>query len=611
MPVEWNGNRLWEPVIEVRVAYDEWATNGRTSREELSEQEGPVRTEQEGGTMPETGSNVATIEVLPTYQAQREIFDRLGITEGLIGSLDIENWSRHLEALRQGYTAATFNVERGSYTIEGFPVASVSGRDIRLGSVTADTANTIVQEASGGRISLEPLYEEETSFRLRTVSAIEDAAFEAAYGMSILYADRDPSGSAAIPVTGLSEVMRVYRDFRSNGRRREQLRAAIKNNLLKSVHEQTPQKKIVEWTVERSHKFGEYFENIKKGLVVTENPFANIDLLPHGVKSSRFWGIEPEVVDAGGVDTPKMWERKGDGSLRGLQYESIPSYSGPRPGTEGAAPRSDHDDGCAARNLEEGCTCGECFFPCDCGFADEQIMVGESTQTAEWNSPILRSYHSRGLEYLCEKIEYRNTNSTAGIHVHVDAGDLTPSQVVQVGLMYSALEPLFRAEYKRTVREYCKELDVAEIVKRFKQAGVTKTMSGRVNVRNVFSSDRYYTVNVAALSSHGTLEFRAMGPRYNYEFLIRWAHFLREIVNMAAADIPHKVWRNVRTFKDLVLIMSKYGKETAVPSWATENFDTTKVVEKLGTETRRAPNMDYIRNVATVFDDYSGDVQFG
>lgn len=561
--------------------------------------------------MPDRGSDVATIEVLPTHQAQREIFDRLGITEGLIQSLDIENWSRHLEALRNGYSAATFNVLRGSYEVSGFPEAQVSGTNIRLGSVTLDTARTIVHEASGGRIDLVESEERSATYRLKTVSAIEDAAFQAMYGTAPVYGEREPSGTVAIPVAGLREVMSYFREFRNSGNRREAIRTAIKNNLKKSLMSKNPKGPATEWTPERAQKFGDYFDNIKKGLRPEDNPFSNIDMLPRGTLASRWWGIEPEAVDVEGVKTPKSWQRKSDGSLRGLQYESIPSWSGPRPGTpEENVPRSDHDADCEGRNLEEGCTCGECYFPCSCGYEEEAQRVGGNSITAEWNSPVLRSYHSKGLEYICEQIEYRDTNSTAGIHVHVDAADLTPDQVVQVGLIYTALEPLFKDEYKRTARNYCREIDLPELVNRFRQAGAVRTLGGIVNVRQVFNGDRYFTVNTVSLSSHGTLEFRAMGPRYNYEFLVKWAHFLREIVNMARADIPQKVWRNAKTFKDLVKVMAKYGKETPTPSWATEEYDPSHIVGRLGTETRRAPNREAIRGVTTTFDDYAGDVQF-
>lgn len=560
--------------------------------------------------MPEVGNGVATIEVLPTYEAQREIFDRLGITEGLIQSLDIEVWSRHLEALREGYRSATMEVERGGYRIEGYPVATVSNRELRLGSVTLEAATQIVETASGSRITLTASEDGSSTFRFKTVSAIEDAAFAALHGSNLLYGATDPSGTLTISINELRNVMEEYKAFRNSGRRRDAIRLAIRNNLKNSLMGKTPERKPTEWTKERADKFGEYFSNIRKGLTAESNPFANIDILPHGVLASRWWGIEPEAVDTAGVDTPLRWNRKSDGSLRGLQHESVPSHSGPRPGTpEDQIPRSDHDEDCESRQLEEGCTCGECFFACSCGYEEESRTTGENTQTAEWNSPVLRSYHSRGLEYLCEKLEYRNTNSTAGVHVHVNASDLTPSQVVQVGLIYTALEPLFMNEYKRTTRTYCKEIDLPEFVNRFKQAAQVKTLGGQVNIRNVFSSDRYFTVNAAALSSHGTLEFRAMGPRYNYEFLIRWAHFLREILNMAKAEIPQKAWRSAKSFRDVVLLMAKYGRETPMPSWATDEYSADAVVAKLGTEVRRSPHVDG-GSVRTVFDDYTGAVQF-
>lgn len=563
--------------------------------------------------MPEEGEGVASIEVLPTHQGQRDIFDRLGIAEGLMQSLDVDNWTRNMEALRDGYEPATFNVAIGSYTVTGFPEAQVQGRSVRLGSVNLDTAKAIIMAASANRITLDNYERDPFVFQLKTLSAIEDQAFLAMMGAKVVYADEDPSGSLAISVNGLRDVMGAYAQFRTS-HRRDAIQTALRERMRESINPKKDAAKVTQWTSERAEQFSVYFKNIQAGLVVSENPFDDIDILPHGTLSSRFWGIEIEACDVEGVETPKYWIQKGDGSVRGLQHESLPSNSGNPPGSNPAvAPRTDHDADCQARVLEDGCTCTECYYDCNCGYEQERFtQEGRNTTTCEWNSPVLRSFHSRGLEYICEQIEYRRTNSSPGVHVHVEAADLTPDQVVQVGLIYSALEPMFVAEYKRQVRSYCKEMDLAEFVSRFKQAAAVKTMGSTVNVKNVFSGDRYFTVNTQSLRSHGTIEFRAMGARYNYEFLIRWAHFLREVINMAKANIPQKAWRNVKTFRDLIIVMSKYGKETPTPSWAADDYDPTPVVEKLGTENRRAPNEEVIRNVRTVFDNYaSAAVEFG
>lgn len=61
---------------------------------------------------------------------------------------------------------------------------------------------------------------------------------------------------------------------------------------------------------------------------------------------------------------------------------------------------------------------------------------------------------------------------------------------------------------------------------------------GRNTTRNIPGDERYQTVNICSLRSHGTIEFRAMGNVYDYETLVRWAHFLRELINMAKRGVP-------------------------------------------------------------------------
>ena len=562
-------------------------------------------------------TNNQTVRVGYTPSMRRTVFDELGIGDALMESLDMEVWNEQRDRLTNEVDAATVTVEEGSFRIPDYPRVRVGTREIRQAELPLNSANEILSIASGGRVRLVEHESRPGFFAFRSSSLIEDYAFEAYSGSSVIAGHNDIGDSYTIPVTALRLTMQEYSNFRASTSRRAAIRDAIRRSLRESINPPVEGKKKVNWTTEQARKFSAYFENIKKGLVVTPNPFDDIDILPTGTLASRFWGIEIEAVDIDGVDTPKYWVLKGDGSLRGLQYSSFPSNSGADPSAVipegGVVELTDHTDACAGRTIEEGCTCNECFFECDCGY-DEQLRnaVGSNSRTGEWNSPVLRSFHSRGLKHITDKIEYRRTNDSAGIHVHVNAADLTPQQVVQVGLIYSALEPLFEAEYKRgATRSYCKSLDTAEFVSRFKTAAALKgTVDSDAVRRMARGADRYFTVNTESLGHHGTIEFRAMGARYNYDLLVRWAHFLREIVNMAKANIPTKAWRNVKTFRDLIVVMSKYGKETPTPSWASDTYDDSAIVARLGEEDRRAPSREAREGISTVFDQYVGNMAY-
>jgi hypothetical protein len=104
-----------------------------------------------------------------------------------------------------------------------------------------------------------------------------------------------------------------------------------------------------------------------------------------------------------------------------------------------------------------------------------------------------------------------------------------------------------------------------------------------------------------------------MGPKYDYEHLIRWAYFCREMVNLAKADVPQKVWTGIRTIEDLIVTFSKYGKETPTPEWAADEpveDATEQVVAVLGIENRRVPNVTHlvpndVSSLEVYFDDYT------
>ena len=338
--------------------------------------------------------------------------------------------------------------------------------------------------------------------------------------------------------------------------------------------------------------FTKFLRKFHRELKVSSHPFSDIAILPHKTASSRRWGIEVEAVDIGGISTPSGWDLKSDGSLRSLGY------------------LDDHDDECEVYAVDdEG---NSLDWGCNCGYE----YGDNETTTGEYTSPILRSFHSRGLEYLCRELEERDTNTTPGVHVHVSADDLSPRQAGLVSLLYTAFEPLFESEYKREEREYCASLDSEEVLARLRslrEAQRDNPKAKAVDLDN-YRHQRYVTVNLCALTSHGTIEFRAMGPRYNYEHLIRWAYFCRELVNLAKSNVKQKEWSKVRSFRDVLYLFSKYGKETPTPEWVASN---PVLSEDLGlaSENRRVPNHSVFitsQGVTTddVFDDYVGNVAF-
>lgn len=265
--------------------------------------------------------------------------------------------------------------------------------------------------------------------------------------------------------------------------------------------------------------------------------FANIPILPAGTLSSRTWGIEVEVVQASLTSRPSGWDRRGDGSLEGI---------------DGGG-----DCGCGCGTCEDG----DCY---DCG-SDEC----DSDNTAEFVSPILNSFNSAGLRQLSNDLDGSEVNSSAGIHVHVGAGDLTVADISRLCVAYSAVSPFIWPLMERETINYCRDISEDNLVHWLhaatKDINAESTLAVNTELTYHQPDDRYRDLNLQALRAHGTVEFRAMGPIYNYDRLVRWAWLVRELVNVSKLRLPQSTWTNIRSMADVVRVLSTYGSEQVPP----------------------------------------------
>lgn len=302
-----------------------------------------------------------------------------------------------------------------------------------------------------------------------------------------------------------------------------------------------------------------------------------LPFVPHGLASSRRWGIEVESGGARGVDAPPHWNRTGDGSLRSAwdgyrevqnfepyeeeQTANIPWFDCPQsqrhmPGEE----YYDADlDTYAFRIRDDYLAPADCD---QCGNRTRMVLVTPQTTVhtaqngdcAEFVSPILVSMHSNGLEQLLSELVVQPQNDSAGIHVHVEARDLSDKQIATLVYGYDLLEPIIESSYRRTRRNYCERRSAENVIE------MARLAKGHHSF-DVRGGSRYVTVNTHALNRHGTIEFRAMGPVYEYEHLIRWAMFCREMVNVVAAGATQKDFGRIKKWEDVTLLFAKFGKE--------------------------------------------------
>lgn len=282
--------------------------------------------------------------------------------------------------------------------------------------------------------------------------------------------------------------------------------------------------------------------------------FNTIPMLPVGTSSSRRWGIEIEVVQAQLTSRPAGWEQTSDGSLEAV-------------------------------NQECNCSCDDCDNSEHCEYDD--CSGGD---TCEYVSPILSSFNSAGVKQLSDELKGSEVNDSAGVHIHCDAADLSIADVARLCVAYSAISPFLWKIMDRNVNNYCRDITTENLTywlamwrKYRKGGGVGNaiTMSREmmpVGAVRFQPDDRYRDLNLQALSAHGTIEFRAMGPVYDYERLIRWAWMCRELVNVSKLDLPQSTWTNIRSMADVVRVLQTYGSEQ-LPAGITKLFESGDSLE--------------------------------
>lgn len=278
--------------------------------------------------------------------------------------------------------------------------------------------------------------------------------------------------------------------------------------------------------------------------------FAEIPLLPAGTLSSRTWGIEIETVAADRTSRPRGWDERHDGSLESM--------------TGG-------DCECGCEDCDDGSHCeyDDCFG-------------GDNGSTREFVSPILNHYNSAGLRQLCGDLEDTPTNTSPGIHVHVGAHDLTIEDVARLVRAYSAVSPFLWPVMRRQVKGYCKDVTAQNLAFWLASSRdvVRKNLQAQpVDVVRDQPDDRYHDLNLQALRAHGTVEFRAMGPYYNYDTLVRWAWFVRELVNVSKVAVPESVWTSITSMRDVVRVLSEYGSEIPEQFMSSETLAVLDIEE--------------------------------
>ena len=127
------------------------------------------------------------------------------------------------------------------------------------------------------------------------------------------------------------------------------------------------------------------------------------------------------------------------------------------------------------------------------------------------------------LEMHCTAMSPRITDRCS-VHVHLNVTDMTAHQLKQLIVLYAIIEPVMFAKVapERKQNFYCTPLDLShEYINRL------VTMFNFGNLRDGFSctidSDvKYNAINVAPISTFGSVEFRHLEGTYNASKILDW-----------------------------------------------------------------------------------------
>lgn len=212
------------------------------------------------------------------------------------------------------------------------------------------------------------------------------------------------------------------------------------------------------------------------------------------------------------------------------------------------------------------CECDDCSHSCDCGrcnYSDyDPDHCGEvGTCSRAYNEfmscgPVYDSYPDMLVE-LCEALEGTEQNDTAGVHVHVEAKDLTGYEVARVLRIYRNLQWMMSAISGRTGARYAIDMDdnhdVDNDILGFEAIGSKEARMHRYHANN-----RYQAVNTQSLYRHGTIEFRQMACNFNANEIASWGRLHRALLNAVKAGLRPFETESIENFAGYIRVLSRY-----------------------------------------------------
>jgi hypothetical protein len=181
-------------------------------------------------------------------------------------------------------------------------------------------------------------------------------------------------------------------------------------------------------------------------------------------------------------------------------------------------------------------------------------MVGDGSlhgvagfKSMELVSPVLDTENAADLRMVrkvCSALQAMGcmVNENCGLHVHVNADDLSVDQIKSVYSRYTKFEnwiDLMVPSNRRGDRVYYTKGGRS-------MANNVESCQTRNALQNVQQGDRYFKVNLEALQRHGTIEFRQHSGSINGATILNWVDFLTSFVEASKPSTVAPVVRAPR-----------------------------------------------------------------
>lgn len=165
-------------------------------------------------------------------------------------------------------------------------------------------------------------------------------------------------------------------------------------------------------------------------------------------------------------------------------------------------------------------------------FVSDSSIRGENP--IECVSPVLTGREGmKSLENCCKALNEAGAqvNRSTGLHVHIGAQNLSDEAYVNVFKNYQKLESAIDTFMARSRRDnnsqWCRSLQGKDF----------SFCTGKNDVYDVMSGNRYYKVNACSYSRHRTIEFRQHQGSTDFEKISNWVNFCAKLVAWSKKNV--------------------------------------------------------------------------